>query len=83
MEYETLMFDHVWFQNLADNDKKEYYFYSDYYNGIVYNWFQTVMYNFIDKTWKFLAPLPFDNCGTCTELMPISSITYINKSGKM
>ena len=74
-----MVFDYDWFQYLEDKTVYDYY----YDNGITYNWFQTVMYNFINKTWTFLAPLPIDNCGKCTELMPISSVTYINKSGKM
>ena len=81
MEYVTMVFDYDWFQNLED---KTVYDFHDYYdNGITYYWFQTVMYNFLNMTWTFLAPLPIDNCGRCTELMPISSVTYIDKSGKM
>ena len=83
MESVTLTFDYEWFQNLEDNKIFDSDPYEYYDNGITYNWFQTVMYNFMNKTWTFLAPLPFDNCGKCTELMPISSVTYINKSGKM
>ena len=81
MESVTLAFDYEWFQDLEDKSVYDPYEYHD--NGITYNWFQTVMYNFINKTWTFLAPLPFDNCGRCTELMPISSVTYIDKTGKM
>ena len=76
-----MVFDYDWFQNLED--KIVYDIYDYYDNGITYYWFQTVMYNFLNNTWTFLAPLPFDNCGRCTELMPISSVTYIDKSGKM
>ena len=83
MESVTLTFDYEWFQNLEDNKIFDSDPYEYYDNGITYNWFQTVMYNFMNKTWTFLAPLPIDNCGKCTELMPISSVTYINKSGKM
>ena len=76
-----MYFDQLWFQNRTD--KTEFDFYEYYDNGITYNWFQTVMYNFNGKTWTFLAPLPIDNCGRCTELMPISSVASIDKSGKM
>ena len=76
-----MVFDYDWFQNLED--KIVYDIYDYYDNGITYYWFQTVMYNFLNNTWTFLAPLPFDNCGRCTELMPISSVTYIDKTGKM
>ena len=43
-------FGYEWFQNLED--KFLYDLYSYYDNGIIYKWFQTVMYNFNEKKWK-------------------------------
>ena len=77
----SLVFDYVWFQNIDDVYLYDTYDYYD--NGVTYNWFQIVMYNFVDKKWRFLAPLPLDNCKRCTDYMPVTSVTYIDKRGKM
>ena len=74
-------FGYEWFQNLED--KFLYDLYSYYDNGIIYKWFQTVMYNFNEKEWNFLAMLPFEECVNCVNFLPITSVTFINKSGKM
>ena len=77
------MFDYGWFQNLDDNDIFYYDPYDYYDNGITYNWFQTVIYDFSDNKWSFLAMLPFDECANCDDFLPITSVTFIGKSGKM
>ena len=76
-----MVFDYDWFQNLDDKSVYDHYGYYD--NGITYNWFQTVMYDFSENKWSFLATLPFHECGYCDDFLPITSVTFIDKSGKM
>ena len=57
----------------------------DHYNYInqqtTYKWFQTVMFDFTTLKWSFLAQIPNVACIRCENFIPISSVTFIDKSG--
>ena len=51
--------------------------------GSWYPWFQTIMFDFASKKWRFLAQIPNIDCIICLNMIPISTVTLFSKSGKM
>ena len=54
---------------------------NEYYYQSNYTWFQTILFNFETRNWKFLAELPLESCKICRKYLPISSVIFINKQG--
>ena len=54
---------------------------NEYYYQPNYKWFQTILFNFETRNWKFLAELPLESCKICRKYLPISSVIFINKQG--